>query len=447
MGAFFEKTFMRKNSFGACEAWVDKAAADIGYVKSAEGFGAPVVFRTFKDNIDWMQMESPLLETNDGTAEAFLAALAREFKSAALRITCVDSDFALCRLINGVSGSVSEACINEPYEGFPCPKAEPKEWIAACKKKWNCSEKQFDEVFSGEYVFAEEGLLMLAEAIKLPQAAFDEEPNEEECGELTFWIMPEAEFNAAPVPRTLAERLAAYIDESFAEKLTRLGYKRFNGSSLRWHKVFGGEGKEIVSSIVFVVRYDCDINIFFGSQAVCCPLVISDKYFPLHDHFTYYYDAVYEFPKHMGYDPVWIKPSVHDPINSPEKVFPYLNAFVPELLETVKDIDSLRKFVKKSRDYEFNTSGSAFSYAFAYRMFVEAILAGDERESEKYARKVYNKYKDLFECVPEDRGAENQQIPELPRIFLEKGIPACMEELKKVRGANLRKLKKGGIIE
>ncbi|MCR5808236.1 MAG: hypothetical protein K6G56_01590 [Clostridiales bacterium] len=450
MGASFDKNFIMKKSPFVYESWIRKAAKDIGYVPGPEGKGVPLCIAPCGENPEWFVLDSPLLEA-EGAGEKLLCALSREFKAPALRLSCCDSDFALCRLIDTAKGTETAACINEPYEDIGLPEAKPSLWAGACKKRWKCRENQFEEIFSGRYVFAEDGLNKLAELLRLPAEALDPEGTcADQEGANEFWLMPEAEFTAAPIPVTLTERLASYIDKTFADKLTRLGYRRFGGSSLRWHKVFGEEGKEIVSSIVFAVRYGWDINIFYGSQAVCCPLVLSDKYFPMHDHLTYLYEALYEYPKRKGYNPMFGKAGsmdTFDPVNEPEKIFPYMDEFVLKQLETVKDIPSLRAFVKSTDDYDMFTHGRFYSYGFAYRMLVEAILETDEKTARKAADKIIKRYGEILECAPSDRkGAAAQEITELPSLFLEKGIPACLEALKKVRDSNMRRLKKGGII-
>lgn len=446
MGSFFDKTFIRGKNSIIYEKWVHDAAKDIGYTAGVPGSGVPVRILVYGDNTEWFGVDSPLMEAGSESAEVFARALSREFKAPALQIGCVDSDFAVCSLIDGVNGTESVACINRPYEGVELPPFDPDAWVAASKKKWKCKAEQFERVFSGEYVFAEDGLCELADLIFLPKEALSpEEPDEAGVYAREVWVMPQAQFDAAPIPRTLEERLAAYIDETFAGKLTGLGYKRFGGSSLRWHKVFGEDGKELISSIVFVVRYGHDINIMYGVQPVCCPLVLTDKYFPMHDWMSYWKEAIFEFPKHMGYNPMFEIMNGVDrmhPLNGPETIFPYINAFVPEQLDEVKDIPTCRRFVKK----EFLNDRGLYSYTLAYRLFVEALLDGDEKEAEASARRVLAKHFDFFESFPRDQtGIEKQQIAELPKIFNEGGVPACLEALKKVRDANMRKLKKGGI--
>ena len=283
MGETFRKTFIRGKNSIIYESWIEKAAKDIGYTKSVEGRGVPVEIVLHPENSEWFGLDSPLIEADDAMAETFIRALSREFKAPALDIRC-EGDHAVCRIIDGVNGRDAEGFINAPKDGSEPARIDTAAWLAACKKKWKCSEKQFEELFSGEYASAADGLNHLADIVEMPWGMLSTyDPVDEGLLEITFWIMPQAEFDENPIPRTLSERLGAYIDEHFSERLTSLGYKRFGGSSLRWHKVFAEEGKELIASIVFTVRYDYEIELFFGVQALCCPLVLSDKYFPMHD--------------------------------------------------------------------------------------------------------------------------------------------------------------------
>ena len=450
MGTFFEKTYIRGKNSIIYESWVNNAAKDIGYTKSADGKGVPVRVVVYGGNTEWFGLDSPLLQTRDEKAETFAKALSREFKAPVLKISCVDSDFAICCLADGVSGSETAACINEPYEGIELPPAEFAAWVAACKKKWKCREEQFAQVFSGEYAFAEAGLEKLAGLIQLPKESLGPEEPEDRCVAREFWVMPEAEFEAEPIPRTLEERLAAYIDETYAERLTVLGYKRFGASSLRWHKVFGEEGRELIASIVFVVRYGYEINIFYGVQAVCCPLVLSDKYYPMHDWNTYWFDGWFSFIKLKGYNPLCmiIDGISHDEsFSEPEKIDPYMNGFIPEMLEKITDLSSCRDFEKMDDQYKLYAEKGSFGYSFAYRMLVEALLDGDEKEAAAWAVRLAEKQNTQHEFFPSSqKGVEAQQLTQLPELYLKEGGHACLEALKKVRDANMRKLKKAGVV-
>ena len=238
------------------------------------------------------------------------------------------------------------------------------------------------------------------------------------------------------MPRSLSERLGAYLDERFSEKLTSLGYKRFGGSSLRWHKVFGEEGNELIASIVFTVRYNYEIELFFGVQALCCPLVLSDKYFPMHNWPAYWMNAKFEFPRRMEFNPRL--PSIDgvmtfDPMNSPEKVFAYMEYLILPILERVTDTASLREFTKEMPRYELVARTGSTTYSFAYRMLVEAIIDGDGDSAVKAAEKANKQLCELFEYFPKsEMSIENQMLEELPLICRDRGMEACMLALKKV---------------
>ncbi|MBQ4429583.1 MAG: hypothetical protein II871_07405 [Clostridia bacterium] len=449
MGENFRKTFIRGKNSIIYESWIEKAAKDIGYTKSVEGKGVPVGIVLHPENSEWFGLTSPLIETDDGIAETFIRALSREFKAPALDIRC-DGDHAVCRIIDGVNGRDAEGRINTPKNGSEPACVDAAAWLAACKKKWKCSEKQFEELFSGEYASAADGLNRLADIVEMPWgmiSAYD--PVEEGLFEMTFWIMPQAEFEANPIPRSLSERLGAYLDECFSERLTSLGYKRFGGSSLRWHKVFGEEGKELIASIVFTVRYDYEIELFFGVQTLCCPLVLSDKYFPMHDWPAYWINAKFEFPRLMEFNPRL--PTIDgvmtfDPLNSPEKAFAYMEYLILPILERVTDTASLCEFTKSTPSYEMHFKNGILSYSFTYRMLVEAILDNDAEGASKAANLISSGSCGTSFCLKRDKSIEKQMLPELPDTYREQGFEICMQALKKVRDANMKKLKKGGVV-
>jgi hypothetical protein len=451
MGAFFDKTFILVNGAFYFQSRLTKAAKSIGYAICGEGKGVPVRLNADLENAEWIMLDSPLLKEGSAIRDRFEKALSREFKAPLLRVSCFDSDYAVCKLIDGVNEKESSGFINRPYDGAEFAPADAAAWAAASKKKWKNKAEQFEEVFSGKYVFAEDGLEKLYELLRIsPLLSAADEADVDELFADELWIIPEAEYESAPCLPTLDERLAAYMEDEFAERLTGLGYKRFGGSPLRWHKVFGEEGKELISSIVLAVKSGWLINIFFGAQPVCCPLVLSNKYYPLHDHFTYLYDAFFEYDWEKGELPRFKDLPEADTFHfmvEPEHTLPYLDGLVIDLLEKVKDIETLREFEKGSREYESNTNDQYYSFAFAYRAFVEALLADDEAAASVWAEKAYKKYSEKQSDYPEEpKGVDAQELKALPRIFLEKGREACLAELEKVRDSNMKRLKRGGIV-
>ncbi|MBR3299560.1 MAG: hypothetical protein IKI64_10255 [Clostridia bacterium] len=164
----FKKTFIRGKNSIIYESWIEKAAKDIGYTKSVEGRGVPVSIVLHPENSEWFGLASPLIEADDAMTETFIRALSREFKAPALDIRC-EGDHAVCRIIDGVNGRDAAGCINAPKNSVEPARIDTAAWLAACKKKWKCTEEQFGELFSGEYASAADGLNQLANIIEMPQ--------------------------------------------------------------------------------------------------------------------------------------------------------------------------------------------------------------------------------------------------------------------------------------
>ena len=117
------------------------------------------------------------------------------------------------------------------------------------------------------------------------------------------------------------------------------------------------------------------------------------------------------------------------------------------ILERVTDTASLREFTKEMPRYELVARTGSTTYSFAYRMLVEAIMDGDGDSALKAAEKANKQLCELFEYFPKsEMSIENQMLEELPLICRDRGMEACMQALKKVRDANMRRLKKGGVV-
>lgn len=442
MSRFFERYFIRGKNSVLASRRINAAAETIGYIPGARGKGVSFKVCFIDGSDDWFMLDSELLEPGSGTAKEFASALAVNYGEPLLKISCVGSDFARLELQNGAEKT--RAFINRPYAGMEYSAPDPAFWVSCCKKKWKCTTSQFEEVFSREYTFAEEGLKSLAEIINLPVSALCDEVETYYYRE--FWFVPKAEFEKDPFPRTLDERLSAYIDERYSERLEREGYKRFGGSPLRRHKVFGEEGRELVSSIVFVVRNGCDINLFYGCQPVCCPLMLTDKYFPMHDWPAYWIEARFEYCWQKSSDPNVVL-GVYDEIgvHATETANLPLEELVLPSLERVTDIRSCREVIYGTTELKQRFELGMISGSFLYRIFVEALLSGDGAEAEKWAKKLAEDG-DVKYCPASQRIMKEQQIDGLAETYLEKGAPACIEALENVRAANLKRLKKGGII-
>ena len=135
-----------------------------------------------------------------------------------------------------------------------------------------------------------------------------------------------------------------------------------------------------------------------------------------------------------------------DPLNSPEKVFAYMEYLILPILERVTDTASLREFTKSTPSCEMHFKNGILSYSFTYRMFVEAILDNDAESAFKAANLISSGSCGPSFCLKRDESIEKQMLRSLPDIYREQGFEACMQALKKVRDANMKKLKKGGVV-
>ena len=407
MSRFFERYFIRGKNSVLASRRINAAAEAIGYIPGARGKGVSFKVCFIDGSDDWFMLDSELLEPGSGTAKEFASALAVNYGEPLLKISCVGSDFARLELQNGAEKT--RAFINRPYAGMEYSAPDPAFWVSCCKKKWKCTERQFEEVFSREYTFAEEGLKSLAEIINLPVSALCDEVETNYYRE--FWFVPKAEFEEDPFPRTLDERLSAYIDERYSERLEREGYKRFG-----------------------------------GCQPVCCPLMLTDKYFPMHDWPAYWIEARFEYCWQKSSDPNVVL-GVYDEIgvHATETANLPLEELVLPSLERVTDIRSCREVIYGTTELKQRFELGMISGSFLYRIFVEALLSGDGAEAEKWAKKLAEDG-DVKYCPASQRIMKEQQIDGLAETYLEKGAPACIEALENVRAANLKRLKKGGII-
>ena len=72
------------------------------------------------------------------------------------------------------------------------------------------------------------------------------------------------------------------------------------------------------------------------------------------------------------------------------------------------------------------------NYSLAYRLFVEALLDDDEAKASSKVNRVYGKHSDFFEYLPTGgKGAASLMIPDIAQLYLEQGVTACLEALKR----------------
>lgn len=439
MGRFFERVLLQDKGMAGLMTMISgitKAAAAIGYKPSEEGVGVPIRFTEHPDS-EWFDFESPLLEAASETAEPFMLALAKEGRVQVLWLNCVDSDFVACRLIDATNGTDTVACIGTPYE--PLGEPDYDAWAASCKKKWKCKPAQLRSVFEGEYTFAEDGIESLAALLHFAPAILPEENSEP--ADRTFWFVPEAKINETTRPHTLAEKIADFIEREYAAKLEAAGYRRYKNSPVRWHKVVGVPGNEVLLSMVFSVYRGFEIAPIYGAQSLYCPLELSDKYYPLHDASEYWREARAVFDRRAYLAAVRNQQAeVRLPYRD-EEALPVLidGLMLPELAK-VTDLSSCRA-------YYLAQEGVLHENAPATRLWIEAAQDGDGEAAKRW----YGKQKaraDWWVVQRAENGAWNKDTRRAMLDAFETGgsdaLLACLRET--VYRDNLKKLKRAGIL-
>ena len=453
MGQFFERILLQDKGISGLMTMmsgITKAAAAIGYQPCEDGLGIPISFTQYPDS-EWFEFSSPLLAPGAETAKLLLKSLAKEGRVPMLSLTCVDSDFVLCRLIDEKSGTDTTACINEPYEDLGFGEPDYAAWTVACKKKWKCKPEQFKAVFENRYTFAEDGLESLADLLHFSPAVLPD--GDERQADRTFWFLPNQELNETTRLHTLSEKLADYMEQEYAEKLETLGYSHFKNSPLRWHKVVGAPGNEVLLSMVLCVRYE-ECEPFYGAQSLFCPLELTDRYMPLHIRDGYWREARSEYPRKFGTDPLVIPNNPEaggwDTVlsfNDPKQLLPFIDDLILPELEEIRDLPACRTYYLNSfagrRPFPPDPINT---YAHeAFRLWIEAALDGDEESTRRW----YELYKKDVDWWME-RGIPFQDrdvwLPSL-HAYETGGTDALLQYLRDtVYRDNLRKLKRAGII-
>ena len=439
MGQFFERILVQEKGIMPLFVLVQRAMEAIGYVPGEEGQGVSLSYRQAPES-EWFDFSSPLLEQGAETAEPLKKALSKAFRTPLLDLTCVDSDFVICRLIDEEKGTDTAASLNEPYEDLGLGQPDYDAWAASCKKKWKCKPAQLRSVFEGRYTFAEEGLEQLS---KLLHFAPVDEIDPDSFTQATDWFVPRD--GSAPQLRvlTLAEALPPFMEREYAAKFEQLGFRRYRGSPLRWHKLVGEPGREVLLSMVFTLYHGFEIDPIYGAQPLYCPLTLSDKYYPLHDDWEYWREAQFEYYWKFGHEPMI---DVSDRIpkvrcaHEFNKLPPCIDELMLPELSAIRSLADCRAAYLRSKTSERRL----WNLESKVRRWIEAALADDEEDAQRW-----------FEVTKKD--IERPEPPFGRNVELERamvaayaagGCPGLVAYLKEtVYRDNLRRLKRAGIIE
>lgn len=442
MGQLFERVMVQEKGMMLLGALVKKAMEEIGYTPGEEGKGVSISYRQMPDS-EWFDFSSPLLEQMSEIAEPLKKALSKVFRTPLLDLICVDSDFVLCRLIDETNGKDTAACINEPYEDLGFGEPDYTAWAAAAKKKWKCKPEQFKAVFEDRYTFAEDGIESLA---KLLHFAPVDEVDPHSFMQATDWFLPKQEENETTRLHTLAEKLADYMEREYAEKLEAAGFRRYKNSPVRWHKVVGEPGNEVLLSMVFTTYRGFELAPFYGAQSLYCPLTLSDKYYPMHDANEYWREAQFEFFWKFGWSPLRIpgNPETNGwdkslSFNDPEQLRPFIDELMLPELDEVTDLSSCRAYCltprKRERVLHENTPKT--------RVWIEAALDGDEAEAQLWYE--HEKAKaDRISALGRNADPWNRELLNAYESGGREGLIGCLRDT--VYRDNMKKLKRAGIV-
>lgn len=422
-----------------------KAAAEIGYSESTEGIGVSVRIRRHEDS-EWYEIESPLLGSTAETAEPFLRAISREVHTPVLFLCCVDSDFVYCRLIDSTTEIDTGACLGEPYVDVGEP--DYNAWAGACKKKWKCTAEQFREVFEGDYVFAEEGLEPLAALMHF--SPFVVNVSEDEPADRIIWFSPSGDGTNARPPQTLLEKAADFMETEYADKLVEKGFRRFKNSPLRWHKLVGDEGNEVLQSIVITSHYNW-YEIFYGAQSLYCPVVFSDKYYPHHDNNLYWMEARFEYVCNVDKGLFYIEEENPElgkckrmlPFDDPQQFRPILERLIFPALDRIVDLTTCHDAYMQTRLVKLYKENPKINIDHS-RLWLEAFLSGDEALTKKHFALV----KQLYENQKQIARNLNIECEEpLVEAFGKGDMVLFRELLDKTYATNMKKLRNAGIVQ
>lgn len=442
MGQFFERVMVQEKGMMLLGALVKKAMEEIGYTPGEEGKGVSISYRQMPDS-EWFDFSSPLLEQMSELAEPLKKALSKVFRTPLLDLICVDSDFVLCRLIDETNGKDTAACINEPYEDLGFGEPDYTAWAAAAKKKWKCKPEQFKAVFEDRYTFAEDGIESLA---KLLHFAPVDEVDPHSFMQATDWFLPKQEENETTRLHTLAEKLADYMEREYAGKLEAAGFRRYKNSPVRWHKVVGEPGNEVLLSMVFTTYRGFELAPFYGAQSLYCPLTLSDKYYPMHDANEYWREAQFEFFWKFGWSPLRIpgNPETNGwdkslSFNDPEQLRPFIDELMLPELDEVTDLSSCRAYCltprKRERVLHENTPKT--------RVWIEAALDGDEAEAQLWYE--HEKAKaDRISALGRNADPWNRELLNAYESGGREGLIGYLRDT--VYRDNMKKLKRAGIV-
>lgn len=136
-----------------------------GYVTCDEDDAESTYYLSFKEGSKWVTLGSENYNRDDNYVCNDASEIAEGLQTCCLSIYVVGGDFAMVNMYNKTSSLTDRVIIGNCYNEDDNAKGEKEHWEEFLKE--NTTWEQLQKAFSGEYVFAQEGLREFAEYIDM----------------------------------------------------------------------------------------------------------------------------------------------------------------------------------------------------------------------------------------------------------------------------------------
>ena len=136
-----------------------------GYITCDEDDAESTYYLSFKESSKWVTLGSENYNRDDNYVCNDASEIAEGLQTCCLSIYVVGGDFAMVNMYNKTSSLTDRVIIGNCYNEDDNSKGEKEHWEEFLKE--NTTWEQLQKAFSGEYVFAQEGLREFAEYIDM----------------------------------------------------------------------------------------------------------------------------------------------------------------------------------------------------------------------------------------------------------------------------------------
>ncbi|MBE6842124.1 MAG: hypothetical protein E7510_04755 [Ruminococcus sp.] len=136
-----------------------------GYVTCDEDDAESTYYLSFKEGSKWVTLGSENYNRDDNYVCNDASEIAEGLQTCCLSVYVVGGDFAMVNMYNKTSSLTDRVIIGNCYNEDDNAKGEKEHWEEFLKE--NATWEQLQKAFSGEYVFAQEGVREFAEYIDM----------------------------------------------------------------------------------------------------------------------------------------------------------------------------------------------------------------------------------------------------------------------------------------